>query len=223
MRSIAVKSLSALAGAALLIGAPAAMATGSGKVTVGGVDTVGTNAASGTNVGDLTFDSDAGVPMTCTSSSITGTVNRGTAVVNGATIGNISNLGFTGCTATDFLYPVTVASKGTWAIKVVGNPAPKANIVNIEIANVTAQVKSTGSAPLACDFEATGTVPGTFNVSTQRITIASTAFPLNLQAFNGAGTKTPASSTCAGEVLTGDKANMNGVFSLSVTGGALSF
>lgn len=219
----AAKTIGALAGAAVLIAAPAAMASGSGKVTVGGVDTVGTNAATGTNVGDLTFMSDAAVPMDCTSSSITGSVNRGTTVANGNVIGQISNLSFTGCTATDLLFPVSVSSKGTWNIQVVGNPAPKSTSVNILITGVTAQVKSTGAAPHSCDFQATGSVPGTFNVTTQRITIASSSFPLALQAFNGAGTKTPAASSCAGEVVTGDAANMNGVFSLSVTGGSLTF
>ncbi|MFS3130170.1 hypothetical protein ACLM5J_17340 [Nocardioides sp. Bht2] len=221
LRTLAVLAAST----ALIVGAQAVptQASSPGKIAVGGLDTNGTNAASGTNVGDLTFASDAAVPMKCTSSTITGAVNRGTSVVASATIGTISDLDFTGCEATALDYPVTVASKGTWAIKVRNTPAPTANIVDIEIANLTAQVKSTGATPLACDFEATGTVPGTFNASTQQITIASTAFPLALQAFDGTGTKTAAATTCGGDVWTGDRANMNGVFNLAVTGGALTF
>jgi hypothetical protein len=58
---------------------------------------------------------------------------------------------------------------------------------------------------------------------TQQISISTApAFPLAIQAFNGAGTKTPAPTgiTCGGQIYTGDNMSMTGAFTLDTPGTA---
>lgn len=207
----------AMATTAVMLAAPAAMAAG--PLTIGGSATpAGAVAITATNVGNFSFVTDYGVPATCTTATISGSINRGTSVVNNAVIGKISSLTFSGCTATALNYPVTITKTGSvdWDLVVDGTPASGAT-ANLKITNVSAQMRSTGSAPYACDVAAAtpsgGSVAGSFNPSTQRlsVTAVSGVYPLNL---DPAGT-----SSCGGQIYDGDKAQMSGVFAVS-TGGA---
>jgi hypothetical protein len=215
MKKILRKStmVGAMATTALMVAAPAAMAAG--PLTVGGSATpAGAVAITATNVGSFSFVTDYGVPATCTTATIAGSINRGTAVVDNAVIGKISSLTFSGCTATALNYPVTITKTGTdWNLVVDGTPASGA-VANLEITGVSAQMRSTGSAPYACDLTAaSSSVPGSFNPATQRLSVnaVSGVFPLALTAAGGV--------TCGGQIYTGDRAQMSGVFAVS-TGGA---
>ncbi|WP_122818723.1 hypothetical protein [Nocardioides pantholopis] len=206
----------ALASTALMVAAPAAMAAG--PLTVGGATTPSVVAITASNVGSFTFATDYDVPATCTTATVGGEIYPGTAVVDNAKIGEIQSLTFSGCTATGLNYPVTITKTGSvdWDLIVDGTPASGAT-ADLEITNVSAQMRSTGSAPYVCDLAAAtaagSSVPGSFDPTTQRLSIASAAgaFPLDLTAAGGV--------TCGGQIFTGDRAQMAGTFAVS-TGGA---
>lgn len=209
--------VSGIAVAGVAFSATAAMAS---VVTVGGSSTLPPETVTGTNSGNITFLSDAGEPMTCTSSTISGTVTPGASVSAGSTIGSIDNLTFSSCDATSLHFSVTVTKNGTasWPIKATG--APNANgTVPIEIDGVSAAVSGT-----ACNFTATTPAstpvtgiftPGTSATAAGTITINTSNTPL-LIAVGGSGI------TCGGTVYDGDHADMAGTFALSDTNGAIS-
>ncbi len=227
MRKKTLASAGALASAVVMVAAGTAFA--SNTLTVGGSATpAGNVGVTGANNGNLTFLTDFGVPTTCTASSTGGYVTRGASVTAGSKIGAITSLTFSSCTATDLRYPVNITKKSSpteWPIHVVTTPTSKSqDVIQIEIRNVSAHMRSTGSAPYACAANAAGTVRGTFTRSTQRLAISTSGYPLALDALNTSATKeseggAAASSSCAGEIQDGDGANMTGSFTLS-TGGA---
>lgn len=226
-----------LAAATMLI-APAAFAAN--VVSVNGVTSGPNVSASGTNVGTITFVTDYGITTTCNASAVTGYVTPGASTVAGTKIGAISTQSFSSCTVDGGL-PVVVekntnaGAPAEWGIYVTSTPAKGQNVANIEIRGVSAKLHSTTPVTPTtanrwnCDLGATATaIPGTFNQSTQRLafTTAAGAYPLNLTAYNGLGTKTALGSstgTCAGQIYTGDKANMSGVFNLTTVGTGVHF
>lgn len=216
--------------AAVLAFAPAAFATNT--VRVDGTTTPAGNVAitgNNTGLGNIGFLTNFGVPATCTGSSITGYVKRGASATAGTQIGAISNMTFSPCTATTLNYPVAITKKASpaeWPIIIRTTPASKTqNVIDITIVGVSAQMRSTGSAPYLCNLNATGNVNGTFNRTTQRITIATApAYPLNIIAYDTSGNKTPVgglppgTGTCVGQIETGDTAQMSGTFSVVTPG-----
>ncbi len=240
MKLSRVKVVGALAGVAVMLTAPAAMATGSGKVTVGGNDTTGTVAVTGTNSGNIAFVNNRNIPMTCTASSIAGNLNRGTTVAAGAVIGQITAMNFSSCTLSSLGLIVEVDAKPDtlpWNFVVVNSPAPKATSADLEIRSavtgrtIEVSVHSLGAPPYACAFNAnlgptlTG-VAATFDVTNQQIkidttTVAASPLPFNLDPLNSSKDKGAAhpSSSCAGQVRNTDIASMKGIFGIS-TGGA---
>jgi hypothetical protein len=227
MVSIKKAGISGLAGAAAIAALTvssmgAASASAPYFVTVGGSTTpAGAVTATGTNTTNISFMSNFGVPMSCTSSTINGSVNRG-AVIDGtgtSSLGAISALTFSNCDATSLHFKVTVSQNpGSWNI--VSFPSvptftSTTQAFPIEIRNISATVTGT-----ACNFSATGSVRGTFTPGTTpsaagtiTITGASPTFPLTI-AVPGGGT----TSTCGGQIVNGDQAFMNGSFGLSASG-----
>ena len=217
--------------------APAAFATNT--LSVNGVTTGGTSPVTGAlpTGGTIGFVTDFGVPASCTTAAVAGTVTKGASVTAGSQIGAINSLTFGSssslCDATGLHYPVIieksnkVGAPASWGIFVKTTPAKGATTVPIEIRNVTAKLHSTNTTGnWACDLEAKGTVPGVFNQSTQQIIITPTAgsYPLDITAFDGTKTNTEgAGITCGGEIYSTDFAQMTGTFNLTSTGTGIHF
>lgn len=221
-----------LAAVTMLI-APAAFATNT--LSVSGSTTGGAKAVTGAlpSGGTISFLTDFGTPASCNTATIAGTATAGASVTAGSQIGAISSLTFGSssslCDATGLHYPVIIekstktGAPATWGIYVKTTPAKGATTVPIEIRNVTAKMHSTNTTGTwACDLQAAGTVPGTFNQVTQQISITpvSGIYPLAITAYDGTRTNTVgAGITCGGEIYNGDAAQMTGSFTLTPTVG----
>jgi hypothetical protein len=182
-----------------------------------------------TGLGNIGFVTNFGDSGSCTSSAVSGYVNRGAAATAGTQIGAVTTMTFSPCTRTTLNYPVVITKKpvpAEWSIVVRTPPASKTqNVIDVTIKNVSARMLSTGSAPFLCHVEARGDVNATFNRTTQRLTIATApAYPLNLTAYDTSGGDAagniipPGSGTCVGQIETGDTASMSGNFNVITPG-----
>jgi hypothetical protein len=165
---------------------------------------------------------------------------RGVSVTAGTKIGAISAQSFSSCTI-DGGYPVVVekdtnaGAPTEWGIYVTSTPSKGQTLVGIEIRGISMKMHSvspvtpTSTNRWNCDAGLTATaLPGQFNQSTQQLafTTAGGAYPLNLTAYNGLGTKVALGSnagTYGGQFYTGDKMNFSGVFNLTTVGTGVHF
>lgn len=180
------------------------------------------------NAPGMSFLTDFGVPMTCTASAASGYVKRGSSVTSGTKIGAITNLAYTGCTMAG-AYPVIVkknnnsGSPAEWPIHVVGNPAKGQTMLAIEIRTVDLKMHSTIPAVPSVSnrwplyLKAEGTLPGTFNQTTQQVIInTAPSYPLTVTAYDGVSESAPVAlpasgpGTYGGNIYTDDRFAVTG-------------
>lgn len=214
------------AAAVTMLIAPPALALTTLEVAGSTASPVVAVAVVGSLKGSVSFLTDFDVPATCSTASATGYVLRGAELLNGVKIGGISNLTFGACSATDLNLPVSVAlsakvgAPAEWPIYWAGSPTKGSASAAIVIRNVTAKMHSTGSPTWICDLEAQGDVAARLYqgaIPEIRITPTPGVFPLAIRAFNGSGMNVPAATTCAGQIYTGDNAQMTGTFTLNTS------
>lgn len=200
----------ALAAAALLTLAPAASAT-TYTVAVGGSTTVGTSAFTATTSG-VEINSNYGVPITCSSGTMQGNVERGTTFTppTPSTIATITGTTWHGClTPTLFNWQFNFTQVGTWNLK--ADSAPVAGVVSGTITNISMQVRSVIND--RCEFDVTGTLDYTLDSNTQRLTIDTGTFDLVISKVVG----------CFGEFIDGDELDLDADYALTTTGGNVTF
>lgn len=225
-----------LAAVTMLI-APAAFAANTLSVD-GTTSPVGDVAVSGVNKGTLNFETDYAVPADCTTAAVTGTVRRGVSVTSGTTIGKISNLTFTNCTATALKYGViiekntNVGKPAVWDIVAEETPAKNQRYVDVSIRNISVKMHSTGSGAWVCSLKAEAdSAPAVFDQVTQEIAIDTrVSYPFEITAYDGSNTTdrkvalpSPlddplADGTCVNQIYTDDRADMWGTFTLDTPG-----
>jgi len=215
---------------ALTLGMMGAAYAAGTQVTVGGsASPEGPVAVEGVNNGSFGFDTNYNAPLNCDTASVDGNVIRGADVTEGNKVGEITNLLFEDCTATDLNLPVVVEmSAGDFIVSDdsggAGDPVP------VSIEGVHAYIHSTGSPTYACEFDADGSVdatiiPGSGNVDGQvelkPVTVGDdSTYKLVIQAKDGNGND--ATSSCGGEIVTGDLAGpTSGLFDLDTLGEGL--
>lgn len=167
------------------------------------------------------FLTDADLPATCRTGTVDGYVTRGSTITGGARIGAVTDLMLDSCTQTSLLWKIAIRkdpSYPEWGIYAASTPTAGQTVIPVELRGVRLYWTSPGTLPWVCELGLAGSVKGAFNQSTQELSITpatTTSFPLASQAFDGAGTKTPAAGTCAGQIFTGDAFQMTGRFALS--------
>ncbi|WP_019145139.1 hypothetical protein [Aeromicrobium massiliense] len=204
-----ITKAAALAATSIIALAPAAMAA-TYTVAVGGNTTVGTNAYTA-STGGITFDTNYGVPMTCSSGTAAGNIQRGATFTppTASTVATITGTTWSGCIApTLFNTQLNVTQVGTWNLK--ADSAPVGGVVSGEITNVSAQVRSVVND--LCEFDVTGTVDGSFDTNNQTLSIDG-GYGLTISNVVG----------CFGEVLDDDTATFGADYAVSTTGGSVTF
>lgn len=185
----------------------------------------------------FSFVSDFGLPITCITPAMSGTMLRGATVAAGHQIGAISSLDFSQstnlCDMSGLHYPLTVqkstraGAPATWGVFVKSTPVKGAITVPIEIRNVIIAIHSTNTVgSWACDMEGRGTIPGVFNQSTQQVTITANTgvYPLDITTFDGTKTNTVGDGiTCGGEIYDTDFFQLSGTFNLISSGAGIHF
>lgn len=108
---------------------------------------------------------------------------------------------------------MTVTPLNDWEIHATGTPVSSAltDVVDGYVSGpsdgvLRAEVKAT-LFPLVCKFEVEGYATGSFDESTQKLTVNETGFTGNLQIVN-------TSANCLGRVNNGDPADFEGVFTI---------
>lgn len=200
----------ALAAAALITLAPAASANAY-TVAVGGSTTVGTNAYTA-STSAIYLNSDYGVPITCSSGTMQGNVQRGAIVTPPAasTIATITGTTWSGClTPTLFNWQLNFTQVGTWNLRATS--APVNGVVSGRIDNIQMQVRSVIND--RCEFDVSGSMAGSFNTNTQTLSINFSSNPL--QVYDVVG--------CWGEFLDGDLLDLDADYAFTTTGGNLTF
>ena len=205
-----ITKAAALAAAGIVALAPAAMAA-TYTVAVGGSTTSGSAPFTATT-GAINFDTDYGVPMTCSSGTAAGNILRGTTFTPPAatTVATITGTTWSGCIApTLFNTQLNVTQLGTWNLKATS--APVNGVVTGRIDNVNAQVRSVIND--RCEFDVAGSVAGSFNTNTQTLSITFSSYPLYVTNVVG----------CFGEVQDGDLLDLDADYAFATTGGNLTF
>lgn len=205
-----ITKAAALAATGIIALAPAAMAA-TYTVAVGGSTTVGTNAYTA-STGGINFDTNYGVPMTCSSGTAQGNIQRGATFTppTPTTVATITNTTWSGCIApTLFNTQLNVTQVGTWNLR--ADSAPVGGVVSGTITNVSAQVRSVIND--RCEFDVNGTVDGSFDSNNQTLSIDDGTFDLVISNVVG----------CFGEVLNGDEADFGATYAISTTGGNVTF
>lgn len=205
-----ITKAAALAATGIIALAPAAMAA-TYTVAVGGSTTTGTNAYTATTSA-ISFDTNYGVPMTCSSGTAQGNIQRGATFTPPAatTVATITGTTWSGCIAPTLLNTqLNVTQVGTWNLKATG--APVNGVVSGRIDNVNAQVRSV--VDNRCEFDVSGSVAGSFDSNTQKLSINFSTYPLEITNVVG----------CYGEVLDGDLADFDADYAVSTTGGNVTF
>lgn len=207
----------ALAAAALLTLAPAASAT-TYTVAVGASTTVG-NVPFTATTGGFEINSDYGVPITCSSGTMQGNVQRGATFTppNANTVATITGTTWNGCILpTLFNTQLTFAHVGTWNLK--ADSAPVNGVVSGTITNISMKVRSV--VVKRCDFDVIGSVDVALDSNAQTLTIEAGTFDLEVTNAD----------RCWGEFLNGDRLDFSGgwpvqptTYAFSTTGGNLTF
>lgn len=200
----------AIAATSIIALAPAAMAA-TYTVAVGGSTASGSAPFTATT-GAIEFDTDYAVNMECDSGTATGNILRGTTFTppTATTVATITDTGWNDCVSPDlFDTELTVDQIGTWNLKATS--APVNGVVSGTITNINAEVRSVEAG--VCDFDVSGTVAGSFNSNNQTLTINFAGYPLDISNV----------SDCFGEVIDGDKAQFGATYTVTTTGGNVTF
>jgi hypothetical protein len=181
-------------------------------ITVGGSSAPASVPVIMTNTSAVTFDTDYGVPMTCTDSDIDGTIYRGAAVSTGNTIGTIDSLTLSDCTATTFGFDVEVSMSGQDITVRNATGVNAGDPIPIDI-----QVDATVTGTF-CNFTAEGSVRGVLNPgsgSPDGTIELQPGYDLTIDTAGGS----PSGASCGGEIYAGDLAQATGGdFDLTTTG-----
>ena len=192
----------AAAGAALALGTGSASAVGTYTVTAGNAPTATKVAITGTTQGaspQITFtDSTTGTVLNCASGTAPGSTTTGTAL-SGTAIGAINGAKTTWNTCTGPAgLTFNVTGSGTWKINALGGTATQVT------GNITA-IRAHVDGGALCTVDVKGSVPITYNNTSQVLTVLNTKSTLTV--FNKVG-------SCFGAVNEGDKANFSAAYKL---------
>lgn len=198
----AAVALAALSLAGVAVAGPA-LATGNAyTVAVGGSSTPATHVLTANAPSTLTFQVPA-TTMTCATANVPASpvsnVFSGTGIID---IASINKVNFNSCTGPGGA--LAVATVGSWRLNATGAATAAAtDVIAGHIENVTANVSNS-----VCKFTVTGRADGSFDESTQKLTISQTGFAANrLSVSNVVG--------CLGLVANGQAANFSGVFDVT--------
>lgn len=214
--------------AVVLVLTPAAIAANVVKVD-GTTSPPGAVSISGGLTAVATMVTNWGVPISCTTASLTGTIQRGTTATAGTQIGSITSLAGSPCTATTLNYPLSVSKRAvpsTWGIFVKTTPTSKTQqFIDVEIRNILMLLISPGPAPYPCHFELRGTIQARLDQINQRLIVATApAYPLVITAYDSTGGKLaanvlfPPAGTCAAQFQTGDTVRMSATWGVTTPG-----
>ncbi|MFD0317841.1 hypothetical protein [Streptomyces flavalbus] len=144
----------------------------------------------------------AGIPMTCTTSTASGTMQSATG--NPATVATISaiNFGTAAQPCTSVLGNVTTVATLPWTIKAVDYNA-STGVTTGYVDNISAKVTAG-----TCSFTVTGKASGTYTNSTGILAVSSVSGELSVSAPSGCGTV----------VTTATKPIFKGNYAVKVTG-----
>lgn len=155
-RAVSKNATIAVATAIVALGIGVAPASASGAI-----DVAGGGAYTAASPGAVTMS--AGVPWTCTSGTMSGTVAPG-QYTTAAQIGTITSSAWSSCKTLGL--STTMSQTGTWQIWATGMTV--GGITSVEIRNVDATLNIGGGA---CTVHLTGTMGGSFNNATQHLTL----------------------------------------------------
>ncbi|MEU4658338.1 hypothetical protein AB0G32_31145 [Streptomyces sp. NPDC023723] len=153
-----------------------------------------------TNVGNIVLT--ANIPMTCTTSSASGTMASATG--NPATVANINaiNFGTSGAPCTSILGNITTTSITPWTV-VAQDYTASTGVTKGYVGNVKANVTAG-----ACAFTVQGKASATYTNSTGVLAVNSVSGELSVTAASGCGTL----------VTTATKPTFKGNYAVKVTG-----
>lgn len=215
----------AAAGALVLLASTAAMAGPPTYLTVNGVGSPSAAADfDGVSPGTVNFETDYGVSIACTPSSLAGKAYRGALIAATNPIGRTTGLSGT-CIATDLLFDTRATNNfGDWDIVVKSAPAAAGDPIPVRIMNMSIYFKAT----MSCEFDAKAApgvgvdailYPGPIGGHDARLEIDTGAsYPLVIKTYSGIGFKVPAPSSCGGEIVDGDLSRVGGTYNLDTTG-----
>lgn len=150
------------AAAGLVLVAGPALADAPYTVTVNG-STSNTASILGTNKAPVVL-TDNGLPLTCTTSTITLNVTGGVYPTDPATIATIAPATFTDCDFEGFSATVTANTDPAWPVSITGggNTTGTDDVIAGKVSDIDVNVSVAG--PLGtCSFEVTGSVGGQFD------------------------------------------------------------
>lgn len=218
----------AAATAAVVLGAPAAFASGmSYTVAVGGSTAAGMHNVTADNTTGVTFQvNDAGAvrTMTCTDVHFPGTgapatdayVNSGSGIVD---IADLASSTWNGCLFAG--QPLTVEQIGTWVLNGDGAANVGAtDVISGHVHAIQAHVVDTATGGLLCDFTVSGTAgnndgraDGTYNEASKVLSVNETDYTGNLRVWNVSG--------CFNQLTDGDPADFVGDFDVNSPDGTI--
>lgn len=149
-----------------------------------------------------------GVNLGCVSGTANGSATLGPAV--GAAVGKITKTTWRTCQGPAGI-TLTPKEVGTWQIKASGRTSA-AGVTKASVTNVNATVTGTG-----CTFTVKGAATGSYNNSTQVLSLAPLAAPTAAQKLT-----VSAVSGCFGAINNGDNVTFTANYKLVATAGALS-
>ena len=190
-------AIPAVAVAAVALTAPAALAQTDATYTVtAGSATTADNPVGWTATsGEVSFeDTDAGLPMTCDSSTAKGDVTVGTGI--SSPVGHINSISWTGCQGLGIDLTVT-ASGLPWNVD--GTDATAGGVTPGEIEPIQAHVVDTGTNGTVCSFDVEGSASGSYTNGSQTLSVAETGDTLII--------RNPAGTLCGPLLLDGDHAS----------------
>ncbi|GAB2487587.1 hypothetical protein [Jatrophihabitans fulvus] len=227
MTSLLARSLvvgTGVAAAGVLL-ATSALAHGAPYTVKAGSAASGTTVAVTGTSGTINFkDTTTGVTLTCTSSTLTGSIKVGKPTT-GSKIATISGSGakFNGCTGPAGL-KFAVTGVGTWYINISDSTS---GVNKGTVSNIVANVKSTAGPTCSFSVGSTsgssgtvvgGSVAGTFTNSTQKLVVpATTTGSLGLWNVKGGTTGTNTYCVSPSIIKKGDKASFSATYTLKAS------
>ncbi len=229
----------AAAGTLLMLATSSTVALSHTSVTVDGSTSPSSVAVTGDNINSVVFTTDWNIVTSCADSTISGNVFPGTPVTPGNVVGELTGFTFSNCFVAGGM-PVIIEMNPSATIdfEVNAHPAAAGDPVDVVITGIDAHLHSTtpaiptSSNRWACELNAKGTLNATIHPgdsTNDGYVEIHPGFTLNdLRALDGTNTNTDASSsgtgnptTCAGQLQTGDIAEMTGEFTMDTNGAGI--
>lgn len=185
LRGLTVTGIAAAASLGLATSAFAATPV---SVTVGSY-TSGSHPITATTTGttpQVTFT--AGVKMTCDQATVRGNVNAGlfsAPAPNPVASVTSTSTDWVNCLGPLGIGMTVIPGTGAWDLNAVDTNNPSAGITQGTVDNVSAHVQDTSSGGATCSFDVSGSVPGSFNNSTQHLVIPGTSSTLHVSNIVG--------------------------------------